>query len=130
VIVLDTHIWFWWVRGDPALSTAQLRHIQTAQPAGLGVSVMSVLEIARLEQAGRLNVFRPVEDWVRDALAYPGVRLLDLTPEVAIASTRLPDPFHRDPADRILVATARALNVPLLTADAKILAYPHVHCLT
>jgi PIN domain nuclease of toxin-antitoxin system len=130
VILLDTHIWFWWVRSDPSLSASQLRHIQNNQTAGLGVSVFSVWELAMLEQAGRVNVFRPLEDWVRDALAYPDVRLLDLTPEIAIASTRPPAPFHKDPADRILVATARVLNIPILTADAKILAYPHVRCLT
>jgi len=72
----------------------------------------------------------PIDDWVRDALAYPDVQLVNLTPEIAIASTRLPDPFHKDPADRILVATARVLNIPILTADAKILTYPHVQCLT
>jgi len=71
-----------------------------------------------------------VEDWVRDALAYPGVQLLPLTPDIAIESTRLPDPFHKDPADRILVATARVLNLSVLTEDRKILAYAHVTCLT
>ena len=130
MILLDTHIWFWWVRNDPALTARQLAPILAHQAAGLGVSVMSVLELARLERAGRINVFRPIEDWVRDALAYPGVRLIDLTPEIAIASTRLPGAFHKDPADRVLVATARILNVPFLTADAPILAYPHVRCLT
>ncbi|HVK17631.1 MAG TPA: type II toxin-antitoxin system VapC family toxin [Fimbriiglobus sp.] len=129
MILLDTHIWFWWVRADPNLTASQLQHIQGSQ-AAIGVSVYSVWELAMLEQSGRVNVFRPIEDWVRDALAYPGVRLLDLTPEIAIASTRLPTPFHKDPADRILVATARALAIPILTADAKILAYPHVQTLT
>jgi PIN domain nuclease of toxin-antitoxin system len=129
VILLDTHIGFWWVRADPSLTATQLQHIQTSQ-ADLGVSVISVWGLAMLERSRRVNVSRPIEDWVHDALAYPGVRLLDLTPEIAIASTRLPDPFHKDPADRILVATARALAIPILTADAKILAYPHVRTLT
>lgn len=130
MILLDTHVWFWWVRSDPSLTARQLNHISTNQPGGLGVSVISVWELALLESHGRVNVFRPIEDWVRDALAYPGVRLLDMTPAIVIASTRLPDPFHKDPADRILVATARVLGVPLLTADAKILAYPHVTTLS
>jgi len=52
--------------------------------------------------------------------------LLDLTPEIAVESTRLPAGFRRDPADQIIVATARSLDLPLLTADAKILHYPHV----
>lgn len=129
MILLDTHIWFWWVRADPNLTASQLQHIQGNQ-AAIGISVYSVWELALLERRGRVNVFRPTEDWVRDALTYPGVQLLDLTPEIAIASTRLPDPFHKDPADRILVATARVLNIPILTADARILACPHVRCLT
>ena len=62
------------------------------------------------------------------ALAYPGVQLLPLTPEIAIESTRLPGPFHKDPAGRILVATARVLNLPVVTEDQKILSYPHIRC--
>lgn len=130
MILLDTHIWFWWVRSDPSLTAKQLAHIAANQPAGLGVSAITVWELAMLERAGRVNVFRPIEDWIRDALAHPDVRLLDLSPDIAIASTRLPGSFHKDPADRILVATARELGIPILTADAKILAYPHVTCLT
>jgi PIN domain nuclease of toxin-antitoxin system len=130
VIVIDTHIWIWWVQGDPKLSASQQGHIAAHGSIGLGVSVMSCWEVARLVAGGKITLPVAIDDWVRDALAYPGVRLLDLTPEIAIASTRLPPPFHKDPADRILVATARVLNIPILTADAKILAYPHVRCLT
>lgn len=61
------------------------------------------------------------------ALSYPGVRLLELTPEIAVESTQLPDKFHRDPADQIIVATARLHNCSLLTSDGKLLDYPHVH---
>lgn len=63
------------------------------------------------------------------ALAYPGIRLLELTPEIAIESTQLPQPFHKDPADQIIVATARSHNIPLVTCDAKIRAYPHIQLL-
>ena len=88
-----------------------------------------MLGSALLAAANKITLPLPVEDWVRDALAYPGVRLLGLTPEIAIASTRLPGSFHKDPADRILVATTRSLAIPSLTADAKILHYPHVQTL-
>ena len=65
--------------------------------------------------------------WLDDqALAYPGVRLLDLTPRIAVEFKQLPAGFHHDPADQIIVATTRVYDRPLLTADAKILAYPHV----
>ena len=70
----------------------------------------------------------PVEldEWFGAALAYPGVVLLELTPEIAIESTRLPGGFHRDPSDQIIVATARVHQCPLVTSDEKIADYPHV----
>lgn len=128
MILLDTHVWFWWVRADPLLDPAHARHIAANRTNGIGVSVYSVWELAMLEQKGRVVVDRPLLDWVQVALAYPDVHLLPLTPEIAIESTRLPDPFHKDPADRILVATARVLSIPVVTEDCKILAYPHVRC--
>jgi PIN domain nuclease of toxin-antitoxin system len=71
-----------------------------------------------------------VAEWIEQALAYPGVRLLYLTPRIAVESSHLPGTFHRDPADQIIVATARIRGCPLLTADARILRYPHVKTLT
>ena len=68
----------------------------------------------------------PLLEWFRAAVRYPGVRLIELTPKVAIESTQLPGEFHRDPADQIIVATARRCNCPLVTSDDKILKYPHV----
>lgn len=126
--LLDTHIWFWWVQDLTKLSAAQLTLLSTSPPNSLGVSVYSVWEIAMLVEKGRLTLNQPIDVWVHLARAAPGVQLLALTPEIAIESTRLPDPFHKDPADRILVATARVLNIPIVTEDRKILAYPHVRC--
>jgi len=63
------------------------------------------------------------------ALVYPGIRLIELTPQISIESTKLPGEFHKDPADQIIVATARIYDIPLLTADEKILDYPHVNTL-
>jgi PIN domain nuclease of toxin-antitoxin system len=63
---------------------------------------------------------------LRQALGYPGVRLVELTPRICVESTQLPGAFHRDPADQIIVATARVLDVPLVTVDGKILEYPYV----
>jgi PIN domain nuclease of toxin-antitoxin system len=130
VILIDTHIWVWYVQADPRLTAQHQGCIATALATGLGVSVMSCLEVARLVAGGKLLLPVPIEDWVRAALRYPGVRLLPFTPDIAVASTRLPGLFHKDPADRILVATAIALNIPILTADTRILAYPYVRCLT
>ena len=75
-------------------------------------------------ERGRLTLSCPVDEWLDQALSYPGVRVLALTPEVAVESTRLPGTFHRDPADQILVATARIHSCPLVTSDARVLDYP------
>jgi PIN domain nuclease of toxin-antitoxin system len=75
---------------------------------------------------GKLSLKVPVDLWIDQALAYPGIQLLPLDPKIAIASTQLPPPFHNDPADQIITATARDLNCPLATDDGKILVYPHV----
>jgi PIN domain nuclease of toxin-antitoxin system len=128
VILLDTHIWIWWVQDLPKLSAAQLAYLRAAPPNSLGVSVYSVWEVAMLVDKGRITFQRPVADWVRVALSVPDIQLLDLTPEIAIESIFLPGMFHKDPADRILVATARILDISIVTQDAKILAYPHVRC--
>jgi PIN domain nuclease of toxin-antitoxin system len=67
-----------------------------------------------------------LEEWFDQALDYPGIQLLPLTPEVATESTRLPGEFHRDPADQMIVATARVYDCPLVTSDSKLLEYSHV----
>jgi PIN domain nuclease of toxin-antitoxin system len=126
VIVLDTHIWVWWVHWDAQLSNAHRAYLQAHEAQGLGVSIISCWEVAKLVEYNRLKLPSPVADWLNQALAYPGVRLLDLTPRIAVESTQLPDTFHHDPADQMIVATARVHNCPLMTVDAKILAYPHV----
>ena len=126
MIVLDTHIWIWWVQDDARLSTRQRQHLQGNESFGLGISAISCWEVAKLVECGRLSLPCPVMDWLEQALAYPGIRLLDLTPRIAVESTQLPGVFHRDPADQIIVATARIHGCPLVTADTLILNYPHV----
>jgi len=124
--VLDTHIWVWWVNGSTELSTGKRQTLASRQSDGLGVSVISCWEIAKLVEKGRLALSVPVGRWIDQALAYPGICLLPLDPNIAVASTQLPSPFHNDPADQIITATAREMDCPLATDDGKILAYPHV----
>lgn len=126
MIVLDTHIWIWWINGSPDLTRESTAAIQAHESSGLAVSAISVWEIAKLVERDRLSLSLPVEEWLTVALSYPGIRLIPLTPEIAVASTQLPQPFHRDPADQIIVATSRVLNAPLLTMDLAIRSYPHV----
>ena len=82
--------------------------------------------MAKLVERGRLPLPLPVGEWLTKALSYPGIRLLPLSPQIAVESTQLPGTFHRDPADQIMVATARFYRCPLVTVDRDIRAYPHV----
>jgi PIN domain nuclease of toxin-antitoxin system len=129
MILLDTHIWVWWVDDDQQLVDRPRHLIQDNVRSGLEVSAISCWEVAKLVQYERLELACPLEDWMEQALAYPGVQLLELTPRIAIESTKLPGTFHRDPADQIIVATARVYDIPLLSVDSRILQYPHVRTL-
>jgi PIN domain nuclease of toxin-antitoxin system len=123
--VLDTHVWIWMVEGDrTALSAPAIEAIETAARGGaVRVSAISVWEVAMLEAKGRISLSRPLDDWIQAALHAPGIRLLPLTPEIAIESTRLPGAPHGDPADRMLMASARHLGGRLATCDRQILDY-------
>jgi PIN domain nuclease of toxin-antitoxin system len=124
-VLLDTHYWIWQefghlheFRGDA------LQLIRAAAIRGtLLLSVFSVWEVALLESKGRLELDLPCEEWVKKALATPGLNLVPLTPEIAIHSTRLPGNFHADPSDRIIAATARIMGARLATRDEKMIAY-------
>jgi PIN domain nuclease of toxin-antitoxin system len=126
MIILDTHIWIWWVHGEQRLTRTQEEVIQANEGDIIGVSSISCWEIAKLVEYGRLELPHPLREWFQQALSYPGISLLGLTPEIALESTQLPGEFHRDPADQIIVATARIYGCPLVTSDSKLLEYPHV----
>ena len=126
MIILDTHIWVWWVDGNDQLASQHQTWIESHKAEGLGISIISCWEIAKLVEHDRLKFQCSVEEWIEQALAYPGVQLLQLTPRIAVESTQLPGNFHRDPADQIIVATARVWKCPLLTVDDRILNYPYI----
>ncbi|MEX2571602.1 MAG: type II toxin-antitoxin system VapC family toxin [Gemmatimonadota bacterium] len=125
LLVLDTHVWVWIVTGErEALSDNAIGEIEEASHRGnLLIPAICIWELAILDARGRLTLTRPIVDWVRLALRARGVRLLDLTPEIAIASTRLPGPPHGDPADRMIIASARSVGARLATRDRRILDY-------
>jgi len=127
MIILDTHIWVWWVHGDERLTSTQAEIIKVNESDIIGVSAISAWEIAKLVEYNRLELPCPLHEWFTEALDYPGIGLIELAPEIAIEATRLPGEFHRDPADQIIVATARLYDSPLITSDGKILEYPHVN---
>ncbi|MEH2433952.1 MAG: type II toxin-antitoxin system VapC family toxin [Nostoc sp.] len=128
MIILDTHIWVWWVQGDARLTKQHQNWLQQYESQGLGICIMSCWEVAKLVEIGKLTLPYSVEEWLTEALAYPGVQLLELTIPIIVESTQLTG-FHRDPFDQVIVATARINGCPLLTVDAKILAYPGVQTL-
>lgn len=123
-LVLDTHIWVWLMEGKTDLKPGLRRRIESCAREGeLLVSAISAWEVGMLEAKGRLTFDQECADWVRDALSAPGIRLAPLEPAVAVAGSRLPGDFHGDPADRIIIATARAHACPLVTADQAIVDY-------
>jgi PIN domain nuclease of toxin-antitoxin system len=125
--LLDTHVWIWWHMRPEQLSRRALDAISTAQQSDeLLLSAISAWEFCKLLENGRLRISCDPEAWLEGALEMPGLRLIALTPRIALKSTTLPRPFHTDPADQIIVATAREMNATLLTRDQRLLEYPHV----
>ncbi len=127
MILLDTHIWLWWLHSPDQLSERgrNLLTIGENQNA-LIVSAISVWEIAVKHSNGKLPLPLPINEWFALATTRPGITIEPLDPLDAITSTQLPGDFHKDPADRIIVAIAYRRNIELMTCDQKILNYPHI----
>jgi PIN domain nuclease of toxin-antitoxin system len=125
LLLLDTHCWLWAQLGlVQKLSRQALAAIRDAESeGGLRVSVISVWEVAMLEKRGRVALPMNIRMWIEEALRKPGISVAPLTPEIVIESVHLPGELHGDPADRMLVATARVLGATLLTKDAPLLRY-------
>lgn len=123
--LLDTHAWLWVQRGEKReLSPALVDELEDYQRRGeVFVSAISILEIARLVASGGFDLGMSVEQFLDEGTADGGFRLLDLSPRILIGSTRLPGKLHRDPSDRLLIATARDHGLTLVTRDRDILAY-------
>ncbi len=128
MLVIDTHVLIWWVSGSNSLSNKARKLIKDVlkNDGEVIISSISVWEIAMLIQKGRLVLSMDVESWLDEVAQIDGVRFMPVDNEISIKSTVLPGEFHKDPADRMIVATARKLAVPLVTADEKIIHYEHV----
>lgn len=131
LIVLDTHALIWWVSGDARLAPTARNSIEDTLAGGgqVLVSAISAWELAMLVQRGRIALAMELDEWLRAVESIEGVSLVPVTAQVAAQSANLPGEFHKDPADRMIVALARELNAPLITADEKIHSYPHVRWL-
>jgi PIN domain nuclease of toxin-antitoxin system len=119
--LLDTHAWIWWVHGDRRLGTQTLNKLDqlpaSSRPA---ISDISLWEVATLVSLGRLEIESTLDAWLAMAAHPSTVRILPITPRIAVEVARLPDTFQRDPADRVIVSTSRVHGLPILTRDAAI----------
>lgn len=123
-LLLDTHVWIWLMIGHENLSKAFKDSIKkNIENESILISAISVWELGMLVEKGRIELEMDCLDWVERALQNPGVRLIPLTPSIAIQSTRLPGITHTDPADKILIATAHENQAVFVTHDRKILEY-------
>lgn len=128
MILLDTHALIWWCNNDASLSAKARRAIEAEQHVGaLAVSSFSCWEIAVLVQHKRLALSLSVTDWLALVTQLKAIRFIAVDNAIAVASVQLPGNMHKDPADRIIVATARSLGVPIVTADRQLQAYAHVN---
>jgi PIN domain nuclease of toxin-antitoxin system len=125
--LLDTHAWVWWLTEDRRLS-ARAKSIIAKRSAeqDLWISLISVWEVAKKVEKKQLILDRPLDQWLDEAVTRPGLGLRELTRPVLVQSCELPQPFHGDPADQIIVATARHHGAVVVTKDPQIRRYVHV----
>lgn len=128
MVVIDTHTLIWWVSGDPSLSKKAHKAIKDTLRSNeeVLISSISAWEISMLIQKNRLVLSMDLDSWLDEVSQIDGTRFISVDNDISVKSTTLPGEFHKDPADRMIVATARKFSAPLVTADEKILNYPHV----
>ena len=128
--LLDTHTWVWWYMNPQKLSRRVTKLIGDATRYDeLLLSAISPWEFCKLLEKGRIAISCSPEDWLNAAFDLPKFRLVPLSPVLAYRSTVLPQPFHNDPADQIIAATALQENAVILTKDRNILEYEYVKSL-
>jgi PIN domain nuclease of toxin-antitoxin system len=128
--LLDTHAWVWWVTEDRRLSArARAAITRSAARRDVWISLISVWEIAKRVEKEQLTLDRPLDQWLDEATAVPGLGTWEMTRRILVDSCSLPQPFPGDPADQIIVATARRHSAVLVTKDHAIRRYSHVQTL-
>ena len=128
--MLDTHTWIWWHMNPKKLSKKVKKIIENTNSYDeILLSAISPWEFSKLLEKKKIGISCDPEDWINSALDMPKFRLVPLSPVLAYRSTVLPLPFHSDPADQIIVATAREENATILTKDERILTYKNVRSL-
>ena len=119
--LLDTHAWIWWIQADARLGKPVVAALDALAPDDRpSVSAICLWEVAMLVNLGRLDLGESLRSWL-DAAADPRtVRVLPISPAIANEVARIPNEIHRDPADRLIIATARVHGLPVLTRDQTI----------
>jgi PIN domain nuclease of toxin-antitoxin system len=128
IFLLDTHVWIWLLETPDRLPDRCGKILMGPDPF-IGISSISLWEIAKKSSKGKLTFSIPINQWLTQATSDVGIKIFELTPEIAYESCYLPGAFHKDPADQIIVATARVNDLVLITKDQKILNYEHVKTL-
>lgn len=121
MIILDTHVWLRWIQKDHTLLKSHLVE-EIADSERVGVSAISCFEVAWLAQHARIQLPEPLDSWFEKALAGSSIDLIALTPQIARIAVQLPE-YHRDPQDRLIIATALAHDAMLISADEKFPLY-------
>jgi len=134
LLILDTHVWIWLINGDERIrESGFLEAVDRAvQDSSIKIPAICLWEVSMLAAKRRITLAESTLEWLIHASSAPGVSIFPLTPAIAHESTALPGLFHGDPADRMIVATARNVNGTLLTFDKLILKYAqagHVNCI-
>lgn len=125
MIILDTHAWLWWVQGETVELPLLMRELIDGSPEPVAIASVSCLEVAWLVRKGRITLPVPINEFFTKAIDDSGLMLLPLTPSIAARSAYLPD-IHRDPIDRVIIATALEHDSELATRDGMIARYPDV----
>lgn len=127
MILLDTHVWIWWINEPTKLDPATVAYLDNLPPATVHISVISCWEVAKLVEKNRLTLPVTLTDWFELAIDRTGVTTISLEREIIVDACNLPGTFHADPADQLIVSTSRIKQLPLVTADGKILSYEYVN---
>ncbi len=127
MILLDTHTWIWSHSATKLLSGNVKKLIKKTQTDQRAIASISIWEFAMMTSRGRIQLSISPDEWINYAVNKTGLRVLELSGETAVESCNLPGNFHNDPADRIIVATARIHKATLISKDQKIIDYPEVN---
>jgi len=126
MILLDTHAWIWFVSNPEMLSNRARNRITASMKEKLYISSISTWEVALLAQRKRLFLTMEAGDWIRKSEELSFFEFIPVDNAIALRSVQLQPPFHKDPADRIIVATALTIGATIVTKDEKLLKYRHV----